>query len=509
MSLIPISRALISVYSKDGLEPLAKLFHHFGVEIYSTGGTQAYLESLGIPVITVESLTGYPSILDGRVKTLHPKVFGGILARREEGHLAELKEMDIPPFDVVVVDLYPFEETVASGASETEIIEKIDIGGISLIRAAAKNFNDVVVIPSKLSYKPLVDALENNAGSTTLSDRLAFAKAAFSVTSHYDSAIYAYFQGDETFSESLRLTENNKVNLRYGENPHQKAVFYGDFDDMFEKLAGKELSFNNLTDIDAAVGLISEFWNDEPTMGILKHTNPCGVATRSTIKEAWMAALAADPVSAFGGIFISNTPIDIATALEIDQLFYEVLIAPDFNEDALNFLSKKKNRILLKLKKLKIQNIRVKSLLNGVIVQENDVKLEERESCKIATTLEPTENQWKDLMFAAKCCKHLKSNVIVLAKNNQLLSMGCGQTSRIDALEQAVVKAKKYGFDLNGAVMASDAFFPFPDCVEVAKLAGIKAVIQPGGSVKDQESIDFCDANDMTMVITGIRHFRH
>ena len=509
MSLIPISRALISVYSKDGLEPLAKLFHHFGVEIYSTGGTQAYLESLGIPVITVESLTGYPSILDGRVKTLHPKVFGGILARREEGHLAELKEMDIPPFDVVVVDLYPFEETVASGASETEIIEKIDIGGISLIRAAAKNFNDVVVIPSKLSYKPLVDALENNAGSTTLSDRLAFAKAAFSVTSHYDSAIYAYFQGDETFSESLRLTENNKVNLRYGENPHQKAVFYGDFDDMFEKLAGKELSFNNLTDIDAAVGLISEFWNDEPTMAILKHTNPCGVATRSTIKEAWMAALAADPVSAFGGIFISNTPIDIATALEIDQLFYEVLIAPDFNEDALNFLSKKKNRILLKLKKLKIQNIRVKSLLNGVIVQENDVKLEERESCKIATTLEPTENQWKDLMFAAKCCKHLKSNVIVLAKNNQLLSMGCGQTSRIDALEQAVVKAKKYGFDLNGAVMASDAFFPFPDCVEVAKLAGIKAVIQPGGSVKDQESIDFCDANDMTMVITGIRHFRH
>jgi phosphoribosylaminoimidazolecarboxamide formyltransferase/IMP cyclohydrolase len=488
---------------------LAKLFHHFGVEIYSTGGTQAYLESLGIPVITVESLTGYPSILDGRVKTLHPKVFGGILARREEGHLAELKEMDIPPFDVVVVDLYPFEETVASGASETEIIEKIDIGGISLIRAAAKNFNDVVVIPSKLSYKPLVDALENNAGSTTLSDRLAFAKAAFSVTSHYDSAIYAYFQGDETFSESLRLTENNKVNLRYGENPHQKAVFYGDFDDMFEKLAGKELSFNNLTDIDAAVGLISEFWNDEPTMAILKHTNPCGVATRSTIKEAWMAALAADPVSAFGGIFISNTPIDIATALEIDQLFYEVLIAPDFNEDALNFLSKKKNRILLKLKKLKIQNIRVKSLLNGVIVQENDVKLEERESCKIATTLEPTENQWKDLMFAAKCCKHLKSNVIVLAKNNQLLSMGCGQTSRIDALEQAVVKAKKYGFDLNGAVMASDAFFPFPDCVEVAKLAGIKAVIQPGGSVKDQESIDFCDANDMTMVITGIRHFRH
>ncbi|MDP5089060.1 MAG: bifunctional phosphoribosylaminoimidazolecarboxamide formyltransferase/IMP cyclohydrolase [Saprospiraceae bacterium] len=509
MSLIPISRALISVYSKEGLESLAKLLHHYGVEIYSTGGTQAYLENLGIPVITVESLTGYPSILDGRVKTLHPKVFGGILARREEGHLAELNEMDIPPFDLVVVDLYPFEETVASGAGEAEIIEKIDIGGISLIRAAAKNFNDVVVIPSKLSYKPLVEALEQNAGSTTLAERLSFARAAFGVTSQYDAAIYAYFHGDETFSESLRLTENNRVDLRYGENPHQKAVFYGDFDDMFEKLAGKELSFNNLTDIDAAVGLISEFEKDGPTMVILKHTNPCGVATRSTIKEAWLAALAADPVSAFGGIFISNVSIDMATAVEIDQLFYEVLIAPNFAEDALNFLSKKKNRILLKLKKPKIQNISVKSLLNGVIVQENDVVTEEREICKVATKLEPTENQWRDMMFAAKCCKHLKSNVIVLAKDNQLLSMGCGQTSRIDALEQAVVKANKYGFDLNGAVMASDAFFPFPDCVEVAERAGIKAVIQPGGSVKDQESIDFCDAHNMAMVITGIRHFRH
>jgi phosphoribosylaminoimidazolecarboxamide formyltransferase/IMP cyclohydrolase len=509
MSLIPISRALISVYSKDGLEPLAKLLHHYGVEIYSTGGTQVYLENLGIPVISVESLTGYPSILDGRVKTLHPKVFGGILARREEGHLAELNEMDIPPFDVVVVDLYPFEETVASGAGETEIIEKIDIGGISLIRAAAKNFNDVVVIPSKLSYKPLVEALEKNAGSTTLAERLSFAKAAFGVTSHYDAAIYGYFQGDETFAESLRLTENNKVNLRYGENPHQKAVFYGDFDDMFEKLAGKELSFNNLTDIDAAVGLMSEFEKDGPTLAILKHTNPCGVATRSTIKEAWLAALAADPVSAFGGIFISNVPIDIDTATEIDQLFYEVLIAPDFDEDALNFLSKKKNRILLKLKKLKIRNISVKSLLNGVIVQENDVVTEGREICRVATTLEPTEKQWRDMMFAAKCCKHLKSNVIVLAKDNQLLSMGCGQTSRIDAMEQAVDKAKRYGFDLQGAVMASDAFFPFPDCVEVAERAGIKAVIQPGGSVKDQESIDFCDAHNMAMVITGMRHFRH
>lgn len=509
MSLIPISRALISVYSKEGLEPLAKLLQHYGVEIYSTGGTQAYLEKLGIRVISVESLTGYPSILDGRVKTLHPKVFGGILARREKGHLSELNEMDIPPFDLVVVDLYPFEETVASGASEAEIIEKIDIGGISLIRAAAKNFNDVVVIPSKLSYEPLVEALEKNGGSTTLADRLSFAKAAFGVTSYYDAAIYGYFQGDEIFSDSLRITENNRVNLRYGENPHQKAVFYGDFDDMFDKLAGKELSFNNLTDIDAAVGLISEFENDRPTLAILKHTNPCGVATRSTVREAWLAALSADPVSAFGGIFIANAPIDMATAVEIDQLFYEVLIAPDFHEDALNFLSKKKNRILLRLKKLKIQNIRVKSLLNGVIVQENDVITDGRGLCKVATLMEPTENQWKDLIFAAKCCKHLKSNVIVLAKDEQLLSMGCGQTSRIDAMEQAVDKARKYGFNLQGAVMASDAFFPFPDCVEVADRAGIKAVIQPGGSVKDRESIDFCDAHKMTMVITGIRHFRH
>ena len=509
MSLISVSRALISVYSKEGLDSLAKVLHHFGVEIYSTGGTQLFLENLGIPVIAVESLTGYPSILDGRVKTLHPKVFGGILARREKGHLSELEQMDIPPFDLVIVDLYPFEETVRSGANEAEIIEKIDIGGISLIRAAAKNFNDVVVCPSKSSYAFLMDVLEKNGGATSLSERLLLAKDAFAVTSHYDTAIFQYFQGDSSISDHLRISENIKVDLRYGENPHQKAVYYGDFDAMFEKIAGKELSFNNLTDIDAAVGLISEFKNDGPTLAILKHTNPCGLATRSTIKEAWLAALAADPVSAFGGIFISNTKIDLETATEIDQLFYEVLIAPNFDTDALNLLSKKKSRILLRLKKLEIQNIRVKSLLNGVIVQENDVITEERANCRLATTLEPTEDEWKDLIFAAKCCKHLKSNVIVLAKNNQLLSMGCGQTSRIDALEQAVVKAGKYGFKLDGAVMASDAFFPFPDCVEMADKAGIKAVIQPGGSVKDQESIDYCEANKMAMVITGIRHFRH
>lgn len=509
MSLIPVSRALISVYSKEGLDPLAKSLHHFGVEIYSTGGTQDYLENLGIPVISVESLTGYPSILDGRVKTLHPKVFGGILARREKGHLSELEQMEIPPFDLVVVDLYPFEETVKSGADETEIIEKIDIGGISLIRAAAKNFRDVVVCPSKSSYAYLVNVLERNTGATSLTDRLYLAKDAFAVTSHYDTAIFHYFQGEQTFSSHLRISENASVNLRYGENPHQKAVYYGEFDAMFEKIAGKELSFNNLTDIDAAVGLISEFRNDKPTMAILKHTNPCGVATRNTIREAWLAALEADPVSAFGGIFISNVKIDLETASEIDQLFYEVLIAPEFDDDAIHLLTKKKNRILLKIKKLEIQNIRVKSLLNGVIMQENDVVTEERENCRIVTTMEPTEDQWRDLIFAARCCKHLKSNVIVMAKNSQLLGMGCGQTSRIDALEQAITKAKKYGFDLEGAVMASDAFFPFPDCVEMADHVGIKAVIQPGGSVKDEESIAYCEANKMTMVLTGIRHFRH
>ncbi len=509
MSLIPISRALISVYSKDGLDALARMLHHLGVEIYSTGGTQLYLEGIDIPVIAVESLTGYPSILDGRVKTLHPKVFGGILARREEGHLSELKQMEILPFDLVVVDLYPFEETVKAGSDEAEIIEKIDIGGISLIRAAAKNFKDVVVCPSKASYGFLVDILERKAGATSLSDRLLLAKDAFAVTAHYDTSIFQYFQGEPSVSSQLRISENVKVDLRYGENPHQKAVYFGDFDAMFEKISGKELSFNNLTDIDAAVGLISEFKNDAPTFAILKHTNPCGVATRPSLQDAWLSALAADPVSAFGGIFISNTKIDLQTATEIDILFYEVLIAPDFDMDALNLLTKKKSRILLRLKKIEVQNIRVKSLLNGVIVQDNDVITEVRENCKIATTLEPTEDQWRDLIFAAKCCKHLKSNVIVLAKNNQLLSMGCGQTSRIDALEQAVMKAGKYGFNLEGAVMASDAFFPFPDCVEMANKAGIKAVIQPGGSVKDQESIDYCEANMMTMVITGIRHFRH
>jgi phosphoribosylaminoimidazolecarboxamide formyltransferase/IMP cyclohydrolase len=417
--------------------------------------------------------------------------------------------MEMPTFDVVVVDLYPFEDTVKAGADESEIIEKIDIGGISLIRAAAKNYRDVVVCPSKASYASLVDVLEKNAGATSLSDRLLLAKDAFAVTSHYDAAIFRYFQADQFFSGPLRMSENVKVNLRYGENPHQKAVYYGDFDAMFDKIAGKELSYNNLTDIDAAVGLIYEFRNDPPTLAILKHTNPCGVATGNTLREAWLAALAADPVSAFGGIFISNVKIDFETAKEIDQLFYEVLIAPDFDTDAINLLTKKKNRILLRLKKCEIQNIRVKSLLNGVIVQENDLITEDKEICRVVTTLQPTAEQWRDLIFAAKCCKHLKSNVIVLVKDNQLLGMGCGQTSRIDAMEQAIVKAKKYGFDVNGAVMASDAFFPFPDCVEMANLAGIKAVIQPGGSLKDEESIAYCEVNQMTMVLTGIRHFRH
>jgi phosphoribosylaminoimidazolecarboxamide formyltransferase/IMP cyclohydrolase len=509
MSQIAVSRALISVYSKDGLEALAKLLHHFGVEIFSTGGTQTYLEHIGIPVISVESLTGYPSILDGRVKTLHPKVFGGILARREQHHVQELEQMDIPPFDLVIVDLYPFEETVSSGAIERDIIEKIDIGGISLIRAAAKNFRDVVVCPAKSSYAFLTDILTQNGGSTSLSERKLLAGEAFAVTSNYDTAIFRYFQGEPSVSSALRISEDEKITLRYGENPHQKAVFFGDFEEMLEKLGGKDLSFNNMTDLDAAVGLIAEFKDEAPTFAILKHTNPCGVSTRHTLKLAWQAALAADPVSAFGGILITNSFIDMETAIEIDQLFYEVLIAPDFNIDALNLLAKKKNRILLRLKKFGMPNLKVKSLLNGVMVQDNDVIMEVRENVSIATTIAPTQDQWIDLIFAAKCCKHLKSNAIVLAKNRQLLGMGCGQTSRIDALAQAISKAGKYGFNLQGAVMASDAFFPFPDCVEMADKAGIRAVIQPGGSVKDQESIDYCEAQKVAMVVTGVRHFRH
>ena len=503
-----IQSALISVFYKDGLEPILKELDRLGVRIYSTGGTQRFIEQLGVKVEAVEDLTSYPSILDGRVKTLHPKVFGGILARREEAHLQQLQQYDIPELDLVIVDLYPFEETLANTTDESAIIEKIDIGGISLIRAAAKNYRDVVVVPSKDEYEMLLGLLQEKDGATALADRQELARRAFKVSSHYDTAIYGYF-AEEAEDLSFKRSEHRHQVLRYGENPHQQGVFHGDLSDMFEKLNGKALSYNNLVDVDAAVGLMREFRNDDPTFAILKHTNACGVATRSTVLQAWTDALAADNISAFGGILICNGEIDLATAEEINKLFYEVLIAPSFSADALTLLMKKKKRILLKIKDYAIQSRSFKSLLNGVIEQDTDFRMETTEDLEQMTKKAPTEQEVEDLLFANKCVKHLKSNTIVLARGHQLLSMGCGQTSRVDALKQAIDKAGRFGFDLKGAVMASDAFFPFPDCVEIAHEVGITAVIQPGGSIKDQDSVDFCDRHDMAMVKTGIRHFKH
>ena len=509
MRVKKIKSALISVYTKDGLAPIAKKLHELGVIIYSTGGTQKFIEDQGVPVVAVESLTTYPSILDGRVKTLHPKVFGGILARREDNHLQQLDQYEIPEIDLVIVDLYPFEDTVASTDDEDLIIEKIDIGGIALIRAAAKNYKDVVVVPSRNEYGMLSDLLEAKNGETDENDRKIFARRAFKVSSHYDTAIYAHFntvdEGDQAFKQSILSAKT----LRYGENPHQEGTYYGDFDAMFDKLNGKELSFNNLVDVDAAVNLMAEFEGAAPTFAILKHTNSCGVATRDAILDAWKDALAGDNISAFGGILIANTTIDLATAQEIDKIFYEVVIAPDFDADALELLCKKKKRIVLKIKTFYRHTKSFKSLLNGVIEQDTDLKIESADDLKVATTKAPSAEEQSDLLFANKVAKHLKSNTIVLAKDQQLLGMGCGQTSRVDALKQAIIKAKHFGFDLTGAVMASDAFFPFPDCVKIAHEAGIRAVIQPGGSIKDQQSIDFCDANDMSMVMTGVRHFKH
>lgn len=485
--------------------------------IYSTGGTQRAIENLGISVIPVEEVTSYPSILDGRVKTLHPKVFGGLLARREEGHLAELAEYDIPELDLVIVDLYPFEQTIAETTDENTIIEKIDIGGISLIRAAAKNYKDVVVVPSQNEYAFILNLLKTKQGHTDLADRKELARRSFQISSHYDTAIFNYFDAEneakpaDDISKTYQFKQSisDSTVLRYGENPHQQGVFFGNFDAMFEKLGGKQISYNNLVDIDAAVGLMAEFKNDAPTFAVLKHTNPCGVATRYALLEAWNAALEADNVSAFGGILICNTTMNLETAKEIHKLFYEVLIAPDFTEEALALLSQKKKRILLKIKDFHIKEKTFKSLLNGVVQQDNDLKTEVAIDLKLVTKKAATEQEIADLIFANKCCKHLKSNTIVLAKNNQLLGMGCGQTSRVDALEQAISKAKKFGFDLKGAVMASDAFFPFPDCVEIADAEGIAAVIQPGGSIKDNLSIEYCDNNGMVMVMTGTRHFKH
>lgn len=501
-----IKRALISVYHKDNLDTIVKKLHLDGVEILSTGGTQTFIESLGIPCSAVEDLTSYPSILGGRVKTLHPKVFGGILCRRDNVQdQQQINEYNIPEIDLVIVDLYPFEDTVASGASHADIIEKIDIGGISLIRGAAKNYKDVVIVASKAQYQPLLDILNEKGAMTTLEERLWFAKEAFAVSSHYDSAIFNYFDKDE--NSALRLTEDGQMVLRYGENPHQKGFFYGKFNDMFEQVHGKEISYNNLLDIDAAVNLINDF--DDITVAILKHNNACGLASRPNLTDAWKAALEGDPVSAFGGIIIANASIDKATAEEINKIFFEVIIAPDYDLDALEVLTTKKNRIILVQKETKVKQRQIRSLLNGVLVQDKDTKVENAYDLMPATNKIVSEEEMEDLLFANKIVKHSKSNAIVLAKNKQLCASGVGQTSRVDALKQAIAKAHSFNFDLQGAVMASDAFFPFPDCVEIASEAGITAIIQPGGSINDQKSIDECNKRNVGMVTTGIRHFKH
>jgi phosphoribosylaminoimidazolecarboxamide formyltransferase/IMP cyclohydrolase len=502
-----IKSALISVFYKDNLEKIVELLKKHQVKIYSTGGTQSFLEGQGAAVISVESLTGYPSILGGRVKTLHPKVFGGILARRaEDSDLQQINQYEIPEIDLVIVDLYPFEETLASGAKEEDIIEKIDIGGISLIRAAAKNFADVAIVASQAQYGLLADILEKNEGATTLEDRKLLAAHAFNISSHYDSAIFNYFNQSFTIP-SFKQSLLNGETLRYGENPHQKGYFYGKLDEMFEQLHGKELSYNNLVDVDAAVGLIAEF--EKPAFVIIKHTNACGVAMAENAQKAYLNALACDPVSAFGGVIVSNQTIDLATAEELNKLFFEILIAPAFQAEALNVLKSKKNRILLIQKTGLPTTPLFKSLLNGIISQERDLVSETAADLKVVTSKSPSQEEVEALLFAAKVCKHTKSNTIVLAKKDQLIASGVGQTSRVDALKQAIEKAHNFGFSLKGAVMASDAFFPFPDCVEIAHQAGITAVIQPGGSIKDQESIDYCNQAGMSMAMTGIRHFLH
>jgi phosphoribosylaminoimidazolecarboxamide formyltransferase / IMP cyclohydrolase len=502
-----VKTALISVYHKDGLEDLIHQLNKFNTKIYSTGGTLKFIEDCGVNVEPVESLTGYPSILGGRVKTLHPKIFGGLLARRgNENDLFQLQEYQIPEIDLVVVDLYPFEDTVASGASEQEIIEKIDIGGVSLIRAAAKNFRDVAVISSRIQYKEFIDIFDSNNGCTSLDERKKLALDAFNVTSHYDSKIFEYFCSNQE-TPAFKVSIQGTKELRYGENPHQRGTFHGDINQAFTQLHGKEISYNNLLDIDAAVNLISEF--TQPTVAILKHNNACGLATRNTLLNAWVDALAGDPVSAFGGVLITNTAIDLDTAKEMDKLFFEVLIAPSFNEESLNILKSKKNRILLIQKDHILSNIQYRSILNGVLAQDRDSKSELKEDMKPVTSTSPTEDEIADMIFANKIVKHSKSNAIVLAKNQQLIASGVGQTSRIDALRHSIEKAKSFNFDLSGAVMASDAFFPFSDSIEIAHNAGIKAVVQPGGSIRDKETIDFCNANNIAMVFTGIRHFKH
>lgn len=505
-SLKNIKSALVSVYYKDGLEGILTKLHQSGVHLYSTGGTKKFIEELKIPVTSVEELTGYPSILGGRVKTLHPKVFGGILARRENsGDKSQLDAYAIPEIDLVIVDLYPFEATVKSGATDADIIEKIDIGGISLIRAAAKNYNDVLIVSHQGQYSKLLELLKEKDCATSLSDRRQFAAEAFATSSHYDTSIYRYFAGDST--DLFRQSFNQAKALRYGENPHQKGVFFGDFEELFDQLQGKEISYNNLLDIDAAVNLIDEF--TETTFAILKHNNACGCASRANVTEAFRAALAGDPVSAFGGIFVTNHEVDLATADEAAKIFFEVIIAPSYSAEALELFKHKKNLIVLIRKSEGLQSNQYRTVLNGVILQNRDTKKETKEDLKAVTILSPEKDKIEDLLFANRLAKQSKSNTIVLAKGKQLLASGVGQTSRVDALKQAIEKAKSFNFELKGAVMASDAFFPFPDCVEIAFNEGITSVIQPGGSIRDQESVDFCNKHQMSMVTTGFRHFKH
>ncbi|MDH6308818.1 phosphoribosylaminoimidazolecarboxamide formyltransferase/IMP cyclohydrolase [Dysgonomonas sp. PFB1-18] len=501
-----IKTALISVYHKDGLDEILKELNNSGVRFLSTGGTKSFIESLGFPCDAVEDATGYPSILGGRVKTLHPKIFGGILCRRElPEDMKQIKAYDIQEIDLVIVDLYPFEETVASGAAEQDIIEKIDIGGISLIRAAAKNFKDVLIVASKKQYQPLKDLLDAKKGKSDIADRKFFAKEAFAVSSLYDTAIFNYMDNNE--GTAFRYAEDNAVHLRYGENPHQKGTFYGDFNTMFDQIHGRETSYNNLLDIESAVSLISEF--DETTVAILKHNNACGIASRPTVVEAWKDALAGDPVSAFGGIIVSNRKIDKAAAEEINNIFFEIIIAPEYDVEALEILEQKKNRIILVQKQPLTGDKQFRSLLNGVLVQDKDLSIQAEKDLELVTKRPLQGTEVEDLLFANKLVKHTKSNAIILVKNKQLCAGGTGQTSRVDALRQAIEKADSFGFNLDGAVMASDAFFPFPDCVEIAGNAGITAVVQPGGSIKDNLSVEYCNEHNISMVMTGIRHFKH
>jgi len=497
---------LISVFYKDGLGSIVKKLNQLGVDIYSTGGTQSFIEDLGIKVHSVESLTSYPAILGGRVKTLHPKVFGGILSRRDnESDNQQLKEYDIPEIDLVIVDLYPFEETLAKTDNKQEIIEKIDIGGISLIRAAAKNYKDVLVVASSEYYSDLMTLLETKNGSTEEEDRHWFAAQAFNVSSHYDTHIFNWMNPGNI--KAFKQSQTRANVLRYGENPHQEGIFYGNMDAVFEQLHGKAISYNNLLDLDAAINLINDF--EETTFAVIKHNNACGLASRESLTEAWKDALAGDPVSAFGGVLVTNRNIDKETASEINKIFFEIILAPGYDEDALEILKTKKNRVILKKKAYDFPGKQFRSLLNGVIQQDKDLNVETASDFKVVTNSAPTATETEDLLFANKLVKHTKSNCIVLARNKQLVGSGTGQTSRVDALRQAIEKAKNFNLPLEGAVMASDAFFPFADSVEIADKAGVKSVVQPGGSIRDKDSIEYCNQHGVSMVFTGIRHFKH